>query len=348
MPFLVARLSRLLRTRLRGWRLPLAVAAFVFATSWLLMLLAEPGAAIVEPGTYWWYFLVTAATVGYGDVYPATGAGRVVGAYVVVGGIVTLTTLFTQIADHLQSARGRRMRGLAEHDDLSDHVVLLGYAPGRTERMLAELSAEHPRDVVLCASEDVAEHPVPDAPGVRFVRGDLADAATLARAGVERARTVVIDLRGDDETLTAAVAVHHAAPDVHLVATLRDMSRSEHLHYVDAAIQCVQWHMPSLVVEEAQDPGITQVYADLMTSGGRGNTYSARLADDVGRSTFGAVQTRFGERHGATVIAVRRPGGLLVSPPWDAPVGAGDVVYYLAARRVTDPAAVVPRVSGTP
>jgi len=52
LPFLVYRLSRFLRARLRGWRLPLAVVAFVFVTSWLAMAVVEPASTgVTEPGT---------------------------------------------------------------------------------------------------------------------------------------------------------------------------------------------------------------------------------------------------------------------------------------------------------
>lgn len=60
---------------------------------------------ITSPGTYWWYFLVTAATVGYGDFFPTTIGGRLVGVYVIVGGIVTLTTLFTRIAAWMETRK---------------------------------------------------------------------------------------------------------------------------------------------------------------------------------------------------------------------------------------------------
>jgi voltage-gated potassium channel len=333
-PFLVYRLSRYLRARLRGWRLPLAVAAFVFITSWLAMALVESaGSEIVQPSTYWWYFVVTSATVGYGDIFPTSTIGRIVGLYVIVGGIVTLTLLFTQLANALQSVRGKRLRGVVALD-LSDHVVLLGYWPGRTERIVAELTADGRFQVALCAWDDVTENPLPDQPAVHFVRGDLTHEDVMTRACVQHARTAVIDGRDDNETLAIAVAIDHANPDIHLVAAVRDLGRRETLRYVNPGVQAVQWHMPFLLSEEANDPGITQIYNDLMSSGGHGNTYSTAVPAGFAHTTFGDCQTWFGRTHGATVLAVRDSDGLVVSPSWDRPVSAGTTLYYVAAERI--------------
>lgn len=334
MPFLLVRVARFLRLRLRGWRMPLAVAAFVFGTSWLAMALAEPADSVIaEPGTYWWYFVVTSATVGYGDVYPVSGAGRAVALYVIVGGIVTLTLLFAQLANALQSVRGRRMRGVVPLD-LSDHVVLLGYWPGRTERIVAELTAEGRFQVALCAWDDVPENPLPHDAAVHFVRGDLTDEEVMRRACVHRARTAVVDGRDDNETLAIALAVDHANPRIHLVAAVRDPGRRGNLRYVNEGVQVVQWHMPFLLSEEAADPGITQVYNDLMSSGGHGNTYSMRVPAGFPHRTFGDCQTHFGRTFGATVLAVRGDDGLVVSPPWDSPVPDGATLYYVARERI--------------
>lgn len=334
MPFFVYRLAQYFRVRLRGWRLPLTVALFVFLTSWGAMALVEPaGSEIAAPDTYWWYFVVTSATVGYGDVFPVSTGGRILGSYVIVGGIVTLTLLFTQLATALQSVRGRRLRGVIALD-LSDHVVLLGYHPGRTERIVSELTADQRFEVVLCAWDDVTEDPLPDHPDVHFVRGDLAHDDVMTRACVARARTAVIDARDDNEALAIAVAADHANPRIHLVAALRDLSRSDTLRYVSAGVQTVQWHMPFLLTEEASDPGITQVYTDLMSSGGHGNTYSVRIPGRFPHATFGDCQTWFGRTFGATVLALRTGDGLQVSPPWDRPVPEGSTLYYVAAERI--------------
>ena len=334
MPIFAARLARLLHVRLTGWRLPLAIALVVFLTSWLAMALLEPAdSEIASPRNYWWYFVITAATVGYGDLFPVSTGGRIVGAYVVVGGIVTLTLLFTRLAEVISAGRSRRMRGETALD-LSDHLVLLGYAPGRTERIVRELTAEG-RSVVLGAWPEQAEHPMAAAtPEVHFVRGDLTREDVLDRACVGRARTVVVDGRDDNETLAIAVAVNHANPGVHLVAALRDLGRREHLSYVNPDVQCVQWHMPYLLSEEAVDPGITQVYNDLMSSGGHGNTYSLIVPAGFPHRRVGDAQSWLGRTHAATLLAVRTDGALTVSPPWDSPIEQGATLYYVAGERI--------------
>ena len=76
--------------------------------------------------------MVTAATVGYGDLFPETTAGHLVGAYVIVGGIVSLTTVFTRLAGAIDNARSRRMKGTSTLDH-RDHLVVLGYS-ARTHR----------------------------------------------------------------------------------------------------------------------------------------------------------------------------------------------------------------------
>ncbi|MGH3835584.1 MAG: ion channel [Pseudonocardiaceae bacterium] len=334
MPILLRRLWKLVNTRLPGWRLPLVIVVVVFATSWLGMWLVEPvGNEITGPANYWWWFLVTAATVGYGDFFPTTALGHVVGAYVIIGGIVTLTILFTRLATYLQAVRGQRMKGLAQLD-AQGHTVILGYLAGRTERMVAELSAEGSHRLVLCAWIEVVEDPMPEQLAVQFVRGDLTTVDVMTRACVTQAATVIIDGRDDNEALAIALAVDHANPKVHMVVALREMNRRDQLRYVNPKIQCVQWHMPNLVTEEALDPGITQVYADLMSSGGGGNTYSVQVPEKLSGSTFGECQMHFGQRFGATLIAVRSAGRVVVSPGWDSAVEAGATLYYLAKQRI--------------
>lgn len=331
MPFYLSRLLARLGV-LRSWATPVVVAVFVFVTSWPLMILAEPaGSPIVQPTNYWWYFVVTAATVGYGDFAPETAAGHVVGAYVIVGGITALTTVFTNLASALDKAKGRFMQG-AITSDASRHVVLVGYTAGRTEHIVEHLLADGESRVVLCCWDDVGTHPMPER-GVDFVRGELTDEHVLRRAGIERARSVLIDARDDNEALTIALAAEHVHSGLHLVVTLRNMERAPLVAYVNPGIRCVQWHTPRMITEELVSPGITEVYRELMSQGGA-DTYSIAVPESIGTVSVGHCRTALGREHGATLLAARSDGKLLVSPKWDTQLPAGAVLYYVARHRL--------------
>jgi voltage-gated potassium channel len=326
-------LVRLMRAgRVRAWGLPAVVIGVVFVTSWPLMALTEGrDAPVVEPANYWWWFLITSSTVGYGDYYPTTSAGHVVGAYVVIGGIATLTTLFTRIAGFLDAARGRRMRGAVTVSS-SGHTLILGYTAGRTEQIVEEVLAEGGRSVVLATGEDVAEHPMPER-AVEFVRGDLLSESVLRRAGVHRSASVLIDAKDDNEAMAIALSVSHAAPNAHTVVALRDMNRSTQVAYINAAAHTVPWHSPRVIAEELQSPGIARVYAELMTHGGE-NTYAMSLPDLMADTSFGDVQTALGHEFQATALAADTGTELLVSPSWDTVLRSGTVIYYVCRQQV--------------
>lgn len=333
MPFVLSRLLARLKM-LHSWSTPFVVVVFVFLTSWPLMVLAEPaGSELVEPGNFWWYFVVSASTVGYGDFSPETGFGHLIGAYVIVGGIATLTSVFAKLASMLERAKGRRMQGV-NTVDLSGHVVLLGYTPGRTERIVRQLRADGVRHQVLCAWDEVAVHPMPEEDDVEFVRGDLTAEDVLRRAGVERAHTVLVDVRDDNEALAVAVTVDHVNAAAHLVVTLRDMEKITLLTYVDKNVRCVQWHTPRMITEELTSPGIAEMYSVLMTHGGA-NTYSVPLPDSLGPVLVERCQTVLAKRHGVNVLAVRVDGELMVNPAWQTELPAGTVLYYVSPQRLT-------------
>lgn len=104
----------------------------------------------------------------------------------IVGGIVTLTILFTRLAPFLQTVRGKRVKGLSQLD-VRGHVVIIGYLAGRTERMVGELSVERAHPLVLCAWDEVTENPMAEPAHVQFVRGDPTSTDVMTRACVARA-----------------------------------------------------------------------------------------------------------------------------------------------------------------
>ncbi|MFC7645803.1 hypothetical protein ACFQX6_38180 [Streptosporangium lutulentum] len=89
-----------------------------------------------------------------------------------------------------------------------------------------------------------------------------------------------------------------------------------------------------MITEELKDPGITEIYTQLMTHGGA-DTYSVRLPESLGPVLVDRCQTSLGQLHGATMLAARTGDTLLVNPGWRTQLPAGAVLYYVGSRRLT-------------
>lgn len=82
-----------------------------------------PGANITTASDALWYTIATIATVGYGDVYPVTQAGRICGSVVIIIGVGIFGTFTGYLANAFLSPRRRRwrrrilIRGSAPHPD---------------------------------------------------------------------------------------------------------------------------------------------------------------------------------------------------------------------------------------
>jgi voltage-gated potassium channel len=97
----------------------LLIAILVLEFGSLGMLAIEqnaPGANIVSASDSIWYMIVTMSTVGYGDQYPVTNAGRLLGSLVIILGVGIFGTLTGYLANAFIRPRGED----AESDEHGD------------------------------------------------------------------------------------------------------------------------------------------------------------------------------------------------------------------------------------
>ena len=131
-------------------------AALLFLLLISLLQLAEkgaPDATITSFPAALWYCLTTLTTVGYGDMYPVTAAGKVIGA---VFQLFSLGLLVFLVGVIVSLMRGRfwpllRLRGLRKH------AWYIFNEDNPAVRALAEnLRAEQPEAVFILADADAA------------------------------------------------------------------------------------------------------------------------------------------------------------------------------------------------
>jgi voltage-gated potassium channel len=70
-----------------------------------------PGANITDASDALWYTIVTISTVGYGDQFPVTNSGRVMGAFIIVVGVGIFGTFTGYLANLFLSPRTPEVEG---------------------------------------------------------------------------------------------------------------------------------------------------------------------------------------------------------------------------------------------
>lgn len=107
-----------------------------------------------------WWGIVTGSTVGYGDYYPATTAGRAVGAVLIVSMLVLLPIAIGHVIanivfDKESLAVAHVLEDVHERIDRLEHLTMASLAAQHGEEWLQQRLAEH--EAADAATTDVAE-----------------------------------------------------------------------------------------------------------------------------------------------------------------------------------------------
>ncbi|MFF4241937.1 ion channel [Actinomadura geliboluensis] len=311
MPIVLMRLVT--RITGRSWRAPALVLLAAFLLGWLLIaVFEEPGADIKKPHEYLWYFLVSGTTTGYGDLAPATAGGRIGGVIIIVAGLTAGLVMFAELTLWMGKGRTMRANGQARLHK-RDHVAVIGYEREAMRAITGQLRADPayaktPVVVLFWPEELAGENPDSDLYDVV-----ANDGTAYERACLEKARTVLVVGRSDDETVRVMLGVsaylrRHGEPPVHLLAGLRDGGRraeiTEALNLVSADIEPVDIDDPAVVADAIRNPGVAAIHHNLAsTLDSDGTLYRVDVPEDAGEWSRVDVAI-FLLRRGSTLLAV--------------------------------------------
>lgn len=211
-------------------------------------------------------------------------------------------------------------------DELRDHIIVCGY--GRVGRRAAEeLRLAGASYVVLDFSEDALEYAREH--DDLFVAGNAAEDDDLLRAGLDRARGVLVAADDDADNLYIVLSVKTRRPELTVVARASSEAAERKLRLAGADRVVTPYStagraMANLMIK----PQVSAFVSDL-TRAGVGD-YSFEEIEV--RSTCGAVGLTIGEldieqRTGANIVAIRKSDGSLETrPSKESLLEDGDVI----------------------
>jgi voltage-gated potassium channel len=170
-----------------------------------------------------YYATVTLSTTGYGDITPFSPAARLVNAFVITLLRIAFLVLLIGTTLEVLAAQGRELVRIARwRKRMDNHVVVIGYGTkGRSAVSTLRSNSIGPEQIVVVDPSSTALGEA-HADGFAVVTGDATRRDVLRRAGVERARQVIITTDRDDSTVLATLNVRQLNPDTYVVAAVRE------------------------------------------------------------------------------------------------------------------------------
>ena len=143
---------------------------------------------------YWWW-IVTIATVGFGDIAPITFEGRLVASVIIGVSFIFFAFFVSEMSNLLRQIISSSERGL-KPVRYEGHIVILGY--NSMFQMIVNLISDefHTKRIVL-VSNQITSNPMPRR--VDFVYGDITQYKVLASANIIKASACII-LANDNYT----------------------------------------------------------------------------------------------------------------------------------------------------
>ena len=172
-----------------------------------------------------YFTVVTASTVGYGDVTPVTGVTADIAKLFVLSSLVMNVAAFAvalgvlltpAIEAQLSKALGKMTD--KQIDLLDDHVLVLGYGD-LTEPILEELDARDGVQYAVVTTDQTAAQRLSDA-DVPVLTADPSDVEPLERVNLQGARAVVVATEDDARDALAILTARQLNPDGRIVAAV--------------------------------------------------------------------------------------------------------------------------------
>lgn len=285
-----------------------------------------------------WYSVVSITTIGYGDFYAQTTGGRIgTILFVVILGLSIFTALFGMLVDLAASFLLSGHRGLRTAM-ANDHTLIVNFpSANRVLQVVEELIADPgtPNEIVI-VSNDITELPFARA-GVLFVRGQIHAEDTFRRAHADRARMAIVlsrdygDPNSDAINAAAAGVIDRLNPNIHIVAECvdlvhRDLFSAVRCNAIVAGLSIAS----NLLVQEAQDPGVSRLI-EVVTSNREGETLYTTRVESTGSQSYKELVRRLLD-DGINVLGVCQDTKVTTRFGDELPQ-EGDRIMYLTDRR---------------
>ncbi len=285
-----------------------------------------------EPFNAFYMTLITITTVGYMEVEPLSGGGRIFNSFVIVFGVsvmffaigaMTQSLIELELGEFFGRRRVRRMI-----EKLENHYIVCGF--GRVGRSAtAELMRAGVKVVVVDRSADKYERAI--RAGVPAVHADSTRNEALLEAGVQRARGLIASLATDADNVFLILTAKTLNPSLHVAARAGEEDAEQKLRMAGAdTVFAPYTHAGLQLALSLLRPHVVQFLNSATKIGLEVGFEQLRVSQESELASKSLKQLQIRRELGVIVLAIRKADGRMeFNPPAEAVLEPGDSLVVM-------------------
>ncbi len=276
-----------------------------------------------------YFVVVTVTTVGYGDIVPKTGLGKLVSTVIILVGVFCFLAATAVASSYLVEQGISRSLGITRMRWMRGHVVIYRYNE-LAEQVIQELRSYGVPFVVVDEREDAIKRM--RELGLPFIAGDAGEREILLKANIQRAKGVILTSRSNAENTFVAMAVKELNPELVVASRCEnhvshEVMRSAGIDYMlDPREVALSFLIRSVLAPYSEE------FLDRMALMRGINVAQMRVGSGSPLAGRSIAESRVRSRTGASIVGVLRGQELILNPKPELVIEAGDVLLMLGRK----------------
>jgi voltage-gated potassium channel len=282
--------------------------------------------------------VITITTVGYGEVVPLSGAGKLFTIVLIFMGAGFVLHIFTSITEAVVEGgledhfRRRKMKKRVAK--LRDHYIVCGF--GRIGRVICKILEQNGRDFVVIEKNTHKIQGIKDQ-GYLVLEGESAADQVLMDAGIVEARGLIAVVSADADTVYITLSARGIRPDIFIMARSSGEEGAETKLLRAGANKVLSPYFigATRMAQQVIRPTVID-FIDLAVHGGELGLRMEEMAVSESSRYAGKTLMDSGIRkeHDLIVVAIKRyQGKMIFNPNPDTEINTSDILVVLGDQK---------------
>lgn len=181
--------------------------------------------------------VITITTIGYHEVQPLTTSGKIFNIILIVTSFSTFTYVLARATQYVASgemtAYFKNKNLMQSLEKMHHHVIICGF--GRNGQQAAKTLRVHKIPfVVIEKNSAIMEDWLQDDHSLRYINDDATEDESLIKAGIERARALLITLPEDAANVFIVLSARSLNPTIQIISRASHQGATQKLYKAGA------------------------------------------------------------------------------------------------------------------